>query len=315
MTHDISRRNFLRNGSLGTVGLAVGSRLMAEDRTARVRNHSGGEGSPVRIAVVQQHSNHGKVEENRAKAIKFAGQALNDGADIVLFHEGLLVGYVDNYRELAEPLEGETTRAFQGLLKNSDSIIVYGLTEKEGDAYYISAPVVSARKVIANYRKTHLYWKGRGLMRQETRYFSAGDKLVTFDFRGYKIGIMICYDGDFPETARSYANMGCEIVLWLNNRGAMSHEEVKPQAERNSLIIAATCVCGMNEMGAFCRGGSNITDAGGNLLAEIWDDEGYAIADVYPDTILALRKENDRFLGQRGDLYYYIDPPVSTLDY
>ena len=315
MNGSISRRKFLQKSSAGAMGIAVSSAIYPDDQyIERCSSQKEGSGS-IRIAVVQQHSNHGKVSENRAKAIGYAKQALEQGAEIVLFHEGLLVGYVPNYRELAETVDGETTRAFQKLLKNKEAIIVYGLTEKSGDNFYISAPVVSADKVIANYRKTHLYWKGRGLMRQETKYFSAGDKLVTFNFKGVKIGIMICYDGDFPETARSYANMGCEILLWLNNRGAMSHEEVKPQAERNSIIIAATCVCGMNEMGAVCRGGSNITDADGSLLAEIWDDEGYAIADVFPQKIADLRKENDRFLGQRGDLYYYQDPPISTIDY
>jgi len=312
MKSNISRRNFIRKSSMGTVGLAIGSNLLAESPVFETSTNVADDGKPIRIAVVQQYSNHGKVAENRTKALNYAKKALDEGADIVLFHEGLLVGYVPNYQELAEPVDGETTRAFQKLLKGRDSIIVYGLTEKSDDKFYIAAPVVSADKVIATYRKTHLYWKGRGLIRQETKYFSPGNKLVTFEFKGAKIGIMICYDGDFPETARSYANLGCSILLWLNNRGAMGHEEVKPQAERNSLIIAATCVCGVNEMGGRCRGGSNITDADGKLLAEIWDNEGYAIADVYPQKVAAMRQDNEKYLGQRGDLYYYLNPPLST---
>lgn len=110
----------------------------------------------VRIAVVQQNSVPGKVESNRTKALTFAKQALTNDVDIVLFHEELLVGYVENMRELAEEADGPTTQAFQSLLTGSDSLILWGLTEREKDTYYISATLVGASGVLANYRKTHL---------------------------------------------------------------------------------------------------------------------------------------------------------------
>ena len=68
---------------------------------------------PVKIAVVQQAGQPGQVEANRQKAVGFAAQALEQGADAILFHEELLVGYVDNLRELAEPVDGPTTQAFR----------------------------------------------------------------------------------------------------------------------------------------------------------------------------------------------------------
>ncbi|MBT3601454.1 MAG: hypothetical protein HOE48_14110 [Candidatus Latescibacteria bacterium] len=67
----------------------------------------------LRIAVVQQNGNPGNPEENRNKALLFAEQALDQGADVVLFHEELLVGYTPDLRALAEPVDGETTQAFQ----------------------------------------------------------------------------------------------------------------------------------------------------------------------------------------------------------
>ena len=68
--------------------------------------------------------------------------------DIVQFHEELLLGYVENLRDLAEPLLGPTTQAVQRLLEDSDSLILYGLTERDGDACYISAPLVSRQGVL-----------------------------------------------------------------------------------------------------------------------------------------------------------------------
>jgi (R)-amidase len=258
---------------------------------------------PLRIAVIQQNGNPGQPGENRNKAAQFAAQALDRGADVLLFHEELLVGYAPNLRDLAEPLQGPTTQMFQKLLRGSESLILYGLTERDGEDYFISAPVVSAGGVLANYRKTHLWWHAEGL-RHEPTYYKPGDRLVTFEAKGQRCGIMICYDGDFPEMTRAYANLGCAVLFWLNNRGSRGHSEVNDLAARNSMIIAASCCCGQDEAGAVCRGGSNITDADGKLLAEIWDEEGVILADVRPDEVPAMRASNPWYRGQRPELYY-----------
>ena len=53
-----------------------------------------------------------------------------------------------------------------------------------------------------------------------------------------------------------------------------------------------------------CRGGSNITDADGALLSELWAEEGVIVADICPTKALDMRTENPRYRGQRPDLYY-----------
>jgi (R)-amidase len=256
----------------------------------------------LRIAVVQQDGNPGKPEENRNKAVGFAKQALGQGADVVLFHEEMLLGCVTNVSELAEPLEGPTTRAFQGVLRGSQSLVIYGLTERAGDKFFITAVVVSADGVVTNYHKTHLWWNDVGV-RHEPSYFQPGDRLVTFDVKGAKCGLMICYDGDFPEMTRAYANLGCSVLFWMNNRVSRGHAEVKDLAYRNSMIFATSCCCGRDEVGRACRGGSNITDATGKLLSEIWDHEGIIVTNVVPDKVAAMRAKNPWYRGQRPDLY------------
>ncbi|MFH1086038.1 MAG: carbon-nitrogen hydrolase family protein [Chloroflexota bacterium] len=256
----------------------------------------------VRIAVVQQHSQPGAVDANRAKALAYAREALAHGADLVLFHEELLVGYVPNVHALAEPVDGPTTQAFQALLAGSSALILYGLTERADDAYYIAATLVGRAGVVANYRKTHLWWNATGL-RHEPSFYQPGDRLVTFDVQGHLSGAMICYDGDFAEMARSYALLDCRMLFWLNNRNSRGYAEVKRLAEANSLIMATACCCGPDESGQPCRGGSNITDHDGKLLAELWDQEGIVYADVEPDRVPEARRRNPWFTGQRRDLY------------
>lgn len=256
----------------------------------------------IRIAVVQQETIPGAWQANRSKALDLAEESLEEDADVVLFHEGLLVGYHERYRELAEAADGETTKAFQNLLDGRDAKVIYGLTEGDGDRFYLSAVVVDRTGLVACYRKTHLWWKAEGL-RHEPSFYSPGERLVTFDVGGHKSGLMICYDGDFPEMTRSYALVGCRMVFWMNNRGSRGHAEVERLASANSMIMATSCCCGKDESASVCRGGSNITDMDGSALAEIWDQEGIIYADVNPDLVDEARRANPWFTGRRGDLY------------
>jgi predicted amidohydrolase len=256
----------------------------------------------VRIAVVQQDHNPGGVTENRRKALASAQEALSKGADAILFHEELLVGYADDPRSLAEPVSGTTTNLFQQVLQGSSSQVIYGLTERDGDSCYISAAVVGAEGLKAHYRKTHLWWDATG-PRYEPAIYRPGDHWTTFGVGGFTAGVMICYDGDFLETTRSYANLGCSLLFWMNNRGSRGYEETRQKAELNSIILATSCCCGTNERGEACRGGSNIVDADGRLLVELWDREGIIYADVEPGKVMELRRRNFNFVGQRQDLY------------
>ena len=135
------------------------------------------------------------------------------------------------------------------------------------------------------------------------RFFQAGNELVTFPVKGHKCGVMICYDGDFPEVTRAYANMDCVMLFWLNNRHSRGPQEVTPLVGANSIIMATSCSCGADESGFDCEGGSNIVDKDGSVLADIWKREGIIYADVNPSDVLAARSNNPWFRGQRQDLY------------
>ncbi|MCP4612367.1 MAG: carbon-nitrogen hydrolase family protein [Planctomycetes bacterium] len=298
---NVSRRSFIKAGTGSLSALALGVRGVSVHAGEPKENNNSRE--KVKIAVVQQDSRPGQVEKNRRKALAFAEEALKNKADIILFQEELLVGYVDNLKALAEEVNGPTSRAFQSILSGSESLVLWGLTERKRDKYYISATLVGAGGVLANYHKTHLWWKAKGL-RHEPSYFEPGSELVTFSVKGYKSGVMICYDGDFPEMTRAYAKLDCSMLFWLNNRGERGHGEVKKLAKNNSMIIAVSCVCGVNELGYNCPGGSNITNYDGNLLTEIWRKEGIIYADVNPGAVSEARKGNPFFVGRRDDLYY-----------
>jgi predicted amidohydrolase len=305
----MKRRSFFKQTAMGTIALSSMNLLKAanyeplKNRNSRQSGSSNNE-DYIKVAVVQQDGNPGQVESNLAKALSFAEQALAQKADVILFHEELLVGYHKDLKALAEPVNGRSTQAFQKLLEGTNSLIIYGLTEKHNNDYYITAPVVSGQGLMTYYRKTHLWWDDEGL-RHEPSYYRPGDRLVTFRIKGHLCGIMICYDGDFPEMTRSYANLGCSMLFWMNNRGSRGYGEVKDLARRNSMIMPVSCCCGTDERGNECRGGSNITGPEGDLIAEIWDKEGFIIAGVQPGKVDGIRKKNPWYTGLRPDLYQY----------
>jgi predicted amidohydrolase len=301
----MERRSFVKKSVLAAYALGnIGGSMVYGKHSVMKKSGFAPSTEKVRIAVIQQDGNPGQVSANLKKALHAAEKALDQDADVILFHEELLIGYADNARELAEPVNGPTSKAFQDLLQGTDALVIYGLTEKDHNDYYISAPIISADGVIDNYRKTHLWWKAEGL-RHEPTFYKPGNRLVTFNVKGYKCGIMICYDGDFPEMTRSYANLGCKMLFWMNNRGSRGHTEVKDLAYRNSMIIPTACCCGLNELGYKCEGGSNITGAKGELIEEIWDKEGLIISDVNPGEVPKIREENPWFTGLNPDVYHY----------
>ena len=295
----LSRRNFLLCAAAGSIAGSAATFGGTPVVNAAAPRPPGA----LRIAVVQQEGRPGDVQRNRQSAVRFAGEALQAGADVVLFHEALLTGYVPTARELSEDADGPTTRAFQDLLHGSASHIVYGLTERDGDELYASAVVVSSTGVLGKYRKTHLYPNPSDPVRDEPSIFTPGTRLTTFPLAGATAGLLICFDGDFPEMMRAYANLGCQVVFWLNNRWARGHSEVKRLAVTNSMIVATACCTGKSETGEFYPGGSNITGPRGELLAEIWGKEGVVIADVWPAQVPQVRAGNVLFTSQRPALY------------
>jgi predicted amidohydrolase len=92
-------------------------------------------------------------------------------------------------------------------------------------------------------------------------------------------------------------------LFWLNNRYSRGKEEVAPLVRANSIILAASCCCGRNDTTNSYRGGSNVTNFDGSVLAEIWDKEGVIFADVAPAKVLSAREQNPWFHGQRPELY------------
>lgn len=140
----------------------------------------------------------------------------NVSADLLVLPEFFATGYQftskSEVAELAEHVpDGKTTEFLAALSQEKDMYIVAGLPERAGEKFYNSAVLTGPEGFIGMYRKTHLFY-------EENIFFSPGDTgFRVWDTPIGKIGIMICFDWFFPESARTLALKGAEVIAHPSN--------------------------------------------------------------------------------------------------
>ena len=137
-------------------------------------------------------------------------EAARQKADLVVLGETLTsVGIGKKVQEIAEPIPGPSTEYFGQLAKKHNLYIVVGLIERDGHLIYNTAVLLGPDgKLVGKYRKVCL---PRGEIEDGV---APGSDYPVFETRFGKVGMMICYDGFFPEVARELANRGAEVIAW-----------------------------------------------------------------------------------------------------
>jgi predicted amidohydrolase len=166
----------------------------------------------VRLATAHFKPLGGKSPEGNCRLYEpLIAQAASQKADLIVLGETLTYAFVGKkFRDVAEPIPGgPSTEYFGTLAKKYNLYIVAGLVEREGHLIYNSAALIAPDGAVAGkYRKT-------SLPRSEIDAgLCPGHEYPVFDTRFGKLGIMICYDGFFPEVARELANRGAEVIAW-----------------------------------------------------------------------------------------------------
>lgn len=164
----------------------------------------------MRIAVLQMSPAAGAVAENLARIDAAAGQAKAQGADVLVAPELAVPGYGagDALRELAESREGEQVRSLRESAQRHAIAVVAGFAERDAARVFNSAAAVDAAGRATFYRKQNLYGP------YEKAIFTPGDAPATIlEIADAPVGILICYDVEFPECARAAALAGAQALL------------------------------------------------------------------------------------------------------
>jgi predicted amidohydrolase len=199
-------------------------------------------------------------------------------ADLVIFPELFLSGYTTTGPgELAVVPEGPEVGALARAARESGSAVVFGAPERVGGEVFNSAFCIDGDGTLAGvYRKTHLFG-------DEVGAFAAGDELLVVDLAGVRVGVMICFDVEFPEVARALAVAGAEMLVTISanmDPFGRDHDVFSTaRALENGLPHLYVNQVGPGERFTFA-GGTFAVSPDGDVLARAGRDEGVVEADV-----------------------------------
>jgi predicted amidohydrolase len=234
----------------------------------------------MRIACAQMNSG-ADVAENVAKACRYVAQAADGGADLLVLPEFFNTVYFAQYRdtrwfELAEPDSGRTITALREAASRHRTPVVATVFEQAAPGLHFDTAMQIDRdgEIVFKYRKVH----PAGVLSLEKLYFRYGTRFDTFSLGGWRIGIGICYDMGFPETARCLAVNGAELLVapYATPRVHMFQEVLRTRAFENGCYLVAA-----NKVG---REG-DWTMGGGSLIVGP-DGTVSASADTQTETLL-----------------------------
>lgn len=229
----------------------------------------------VRIALAQLRP---RLRESEAN-IETVRRVVADypDADLIAFPELFLSGYtVTGVDELAVRPGGPELESLADVAREHATALIVGVAERVSDGVANSAVCVGERgDLVAVYRKVQLYGG------DESDAFVAGNELLVVDLCGTKVGLMICFDVEFPEVARALARAGAELLVTISaNMEPFGRDHAvfaSARALENGLPHAYVNQVGPGEKGLVFTGGSTIVSP---------DGEVHAQADSMAETVL-----------------------------
>jgi N-carbamoylputrescine amidase len=272
------------------------------------------------------------IPANLDTAERLVREAAGRGAQIVLLQELFATPYFpitqdSRHFDLAGPAEGHPVIARFGRLAAELAVVIpVSFFERAGQAFFNSVAVVDAGgEVLGVYRKSHIPDSGGY---QEKYYFSPGDTgFMVWETAYARIGVGICWDQWFPESARCMALHGAEVLLYPTAIGSDppapddDSKEAWQAVQRGHAVANAMPVVAANrfglesaergEPGIQFYGSSFVASQTGTLLAEASRDREEVItATVDLDDVLYQRRDWSFFRDRRPDVY----GPLLSLD-
>ena len=223
----------------------------------------------IKIAAVQTDPKLMQVKENLENMVKATREAARNKANLIVFPECSLTGYVFSSREealpYAETIPGPSTEELLSVCRELDVYVVFGLLEKEGDRLFNALSFVGPKGFAASYRKNHLPFLGID------RFVDKGDRPFQVHSTTIgNIGLHICYDVLFPESARIMALLGADIVVLSTNfphgRGDALNCVARARTIENKVNLVVSDRVGA-ERGFNFAGLSNVVDVTGEILS------------------------------------------------
>jgi predicted amidohydrolase len=268
----------------------------------------------IRMAAVAEDFDR-DLEGDFAKIEKLIASARADGVQLLALPEACLGGYLahlDGGADEPPPLRVDGPEMGRLAALAGDLVVCAGYCERDGDARYNSVVCVGAGRVLGNHRKVHQPLR-------ENASYASGSSFAAFDTPVGRIGLMICYDKAFPESARALALDGAEIIVcvsaWPGSRTDAPDDLAEDRwTRRFDLFDRARALenqvvwVSANQSGTFGRlrfvCSAKVVDPGGDVLATTGVAPGVAVADIDVSSALtAARRSMGHLRDRRPDAY------------
>ena len=250
----------------------------------------------MRTALAQFAPRLADKEANLALMIDYMKEAKKQQADVIVFPELGLTGYSvgEQLDVIAETLDGPSIQRLQTECRKNGIAAVVSFPERNGNRFHISAVWITENGTRAGvYRKTHLF-------STEKNYFTPGQEWPVVETRFGRIGMMICYDLEFPEVARLLRLNGAEMIV-VNTANMVPYQRyqqvfMQSRAMENEIPLVICNRLGQEGDLEFF-GDSMAVDHEGNILLHMGQEEGVQSVDVRLDSA------RDPALNYAGNLH------------
>lgn len=236
----------------------------------------------------------GAVAPNLARVLDAIARR-REGSDLIVFPEATLTGFPtrENVRDVAETLDGPSLSKVRDAARAANIGVAVGLAEREGERFYNTTVLIDERGEIAlRYRKTHLWATDVGV-------FTPGDRYEVCEFKGTTVGLLICYDIEFPETARAVASLGAEMLVVTNGNmdpfGPVHRRAIVARAMENQMFAALVNRVGDGDDNLTFPGETALVSPFGDVLCELKNEDAVLHAKV-DRSLLAQSREHYSYL-------------------
>ena len=231
----------------------------------------------MKVQLAQISCHDGVTLPNLARVLSVINNASHD-TDLIVFPETCLMGFptIDEVRQVAESVHGPSITAVKEAVAAKGISVAVGFVETENGKCFNTTVLISPNGVELTYRKTHLWSSDIGV-------FERGDQLATVMWNGIRVGILICFDIEFPESARSLAIQGAELLIVTNGNmdpyGPVHRTLITARAMENQVFAVMANRCGSGA-GLVFAGESAVISPSGEVLGSLGRDEGMLVVDI-----------------------------------
>ena len=260
----------------------------------------------MRAALLQGPEEPGTKAEMLVRLAQAARQAASAGAQLLVLPELFLTGYnigADAVRAQAETATGPAAAQVAAIARQSGVALLYGYPERGVDGcLYNSALLLGPKgETLANYRKTHLF----GDMERET-FMPGSEPFILAELAGKRVGLLICYDVEFPELVRGLVVRGANLVAvptaLMRPYDFVPRMMLPVRAFENQVFLIYANRCG-TESGMAYVGESCIVAPDGSVLARAGAGEEMLAANL-DDAAMAESRALNTYLQDRQTVHY-----------